>query len=141
MELLQIKMLNTAVERILNQEMSELGLTYTQATVIGYLIENQDKDVCQRDIEYNLGLTTPTVNSILSRMETNELIRTETLSSDRRYKKIILTGKAEVLSEQISRKYKKVKHRLFDSISQTERERMNRTIQEILKNTRKNDNA
>ncbi len=48
MELLQIKILNTAVERMLNQEMAELGITYTQSTVIGYLIENQDKDVCQR---------------------------------------------------------------------------------------------
>lgn len=74
MELLTIKMLNTAIERVMNREMSDLGLTYTQTTVIGYLLENRGQDICQRDIEYNLGLTHPTVSSILNRMEANGLI-------------------------------------------------------------------
>lgn len=134
MELLNLKMLNTAVERIMNQEISELGLTYTQATVIGYLIENQDKTVCQKDIEYNLGLTHPTVSSILSRMEANGMVLSEPLPSDRRYKRIILTEKAESLSEQISEKHKKVKAMLFDGVSPAQRELMNVTIQMILKN-------
>lgn len=134
MELLTIKMLNTAVERIMNQEMSALGLTYTQTTVIGYLIENQDKDVCQKDIEYNLGLTHPTVSSILNRMEANGLISTQTLASDHRYKKIALTDKAANLSQQIDERYQSVKERLFADVSPAQRELMNVTMKMILKN-------
>ncbi|MCM1542324.1 MAG: MarR family transcriptional regulator [Blautia sp.] len=134
MELLQIKMLNTAVERILNQEMSEMGLTYAQATVIGYLIENRDKVVCQRDIEYSLGLTHPTVSSILSRMESNGLVCTETQSADRRYKQITLSDKASGLSERISQKYRAVKGRLFNGITPEQQEICNATIQMLLRN-------
>lgn len=135
MELLTIKMLNTAIERIMNQEMAELGLTYTQTTVIGYLIENQDKDVCQKDIEYNLGLTHPTVSSILSRMEANGLISTKPMISDHRYKKIILSEKAMHLSDEINEKYNNMKEKLFDGISSKDREMMNEMMLKILKNT------
>jgi DNA-binding MarR family transcriptional regulator len=134
MELLQIKILNTAVERIMNQEMSELGMTYTQSTVIGYLLEHQDKDVCQRDIEYCLGLNHSTVSSILGRMEANRMICIETSPSDRRYKRVSLTEKAISQSEQIGEKYKKVKKILFHGISAEQRDQINTTINELIKN-------
>ena len=69
-----IKILNTAIERILNKEMAELGITYTQATVIGFLNRNKDVEICQRNIEENLGLTHPTVSSILARLEEKKII-------------------------------------------------------------------
>lgn len=134
MELLDIKMLNTAVERTMNQEMAELGLTYTQTTVIAYLLENQDKDVCQKDIEYNLGLTHPTVSSILNRMEANGFIATQAMPSDHRYKKIVLCEKALGLSKPISQKYQTFKKKLFSGVSAEQRELMNATIQTMLKN-------
>lgn len=135
MELLNIKMLNTAVERIMNQEMSALGITYTQATIIGFLIENQGKEVCQRDIEASLGLTHPTVSGVLSRMESNEMILTAPMPADRRYKKIILTDKAASLSEQINEIYKQAKARLFEGVTAEQREQMNAAVRTILKNT------
>lgn len=134
MELLTIKMLNTAIERIMNREMSDLGLTYTQTTIIAYLIENSESDVCQKDIEYNLGLTHPTVSSILSRMESNGWITTNIMPSDHRYKKIMLTDKARNLSGEINPKYQKVKEKLFEGVSPAQRELMNVTIKMILKN-------
>lgn len=134
MELLTIKMLNTAIERIMNREMSDLGLTYTQTTIIAYLIENSESDVCQKDIEYNLGLTHPTVSSILSRMESNGWITTDIMPSDHRYKKIMLTDKARNLSGEINPKYQKVKKKLFEGVSPAQRELMNVTIKMILKN-------
>lgn len=134
MELLTIKMLNTAIERIMNREMSDLGLTYTQTTIIAYLIENSESDVCQKDIEYNLGLTHPTVSSILSRMESNGWITTDIMPSDHRYKKIMLTDKARNLSGEINPKYQKVKEKLFEGVSPAQRELMNVTIKMILKN-------
>ena len=94
MELIHIKVLNTAIERILNKELAEYDITYTQATVIGYLKHHPEQDICQKDIEINLGLTHPTVSSILSRMEEKNMIETRNMASDRRYKYIDLTEKA-----------------------------------------------
>lgn len=138
MELLKIKMLNTAVERIMNRELGELNLTYAQATVIGYLLDNKNKDVCQKDIEYSLGLKRPTVSSILSRMEAGGMIKTENFPSDRRYKKIVLTDKAAGLAESIGEKYREVKRKLFDGVSPEQRELFNAAVSAILKNAETN---
>lgn len=134
MKLLQFKILNTAIERILNNEMADIGLTYTQATVIGYLKQNVDKEICQKDIEYSLGLTHPTVSSILSRMEEGGMIVTETLSSDRRYKKIVPTEEAISLSECIHDKIEKIKEQLFDGISSEQEDFLDGMIKVMIQN-------
>ena len=36
MDLIDFKIVNTAIERLLNKELAEFENTYTQATVIGY---------------------------------------------------------------------------------------------------------
>lgn len=134
MELIQFKILNTAVERILNSEMSDIGLTYTQATVIGYLKRNMEKEICQKDIEYNLGLTHPTVSSILSRMEEIGMIVTEPLPADRRYKRIRATEEAISHSEQIHEKIEKIRQRMFEGISEEEERKLNETMKKIIRN-------
>lgn len=134
MELLQFKMLNTAIERILNNELSEIGLTYTQATVIGYLRQNMDKDICHKDIEYNLGLTHPTVSSILSRMEESGMICTEPLSSDHRYRKIIITEKAVSRSECIHEKIEKITRQLFEGITPEQEVFLAGAVKKMLQN-------
>lgn len=134
MKLLQFKILNTAIERILNNEMADIGLTYTQATVIGYLKQNVDKEICQKDIEYSLGLTHPTVSSILSRMEEGGMIVTETLSSDRRYKKIVPTEESISLSECIHDKIEKIKEQLFEGISSEQEDSLDDIIKVMIQN-------
>jgi len=133
-ELLNIKILNTAVERMMNQEMAELGITYTQATVIGYLIDNRNKELCQKDIERTLGLTHPTVSSILSRMEASGMIETFPMSSDHRCKRIVLTEKSAELSARIQEKYQAAKRRLFAGISPANRELMAETVKQLITN-------
>lgn len=120
MEIMDFKILNTAIERVLNQEMAELDITYTQATVIGYLNRNRENEVCQKDIEYGLGLTHPTVSSILNRLEEKNLIRTEPLESDKRYKKIILTDKSASMTSAISSKIGKITEKLFEGWTEEE---------------------
>lgn len=140
MELLQIKMLNTAVERLLNQEISELGMTYTQSTVIGYLLENRDKDICQRDIEYSLGLSHATVSSILRRMELKDMVDITISPSDHRYKKITLTEKAVSRSDEIGATYRRVKQILFSGVTAEQRELFNATIRRLLENIEQQTN-
>jgi len=134
MELLQVKKLNTAIEREMNKEMAKIGLTYTQSSVIGYLIENDGKEIYQKDIEFNLGLTHPTVSSVLSRMEANGLISSAVSEPDKRYKKLALTQKAFDLSEEISSVYNLVKARMFAGISPEGRELFNIIAKTMLQN-------
>lgn len=134
MDIMEFKILNTAIERILNQEMAELDITYTQATVIGYLNMNKNSDICQKDIEHGLGLTHPTVSSILNRLEEKKLIVTQPLESDRRYKKIVLTDKSSSMTLAINEKITKITAKLFNGLSQMEIEQLSSTINYLISN-------
>lgn len=134
MDLMEFKILNTAIERLLNQEMAELNITYTQATVIGYLSMHKGDEICQKDLEIGLGLTHPTLNSILSRLEDKELIQTEPLSSDRRYKKIALTTKSEEMHVVIKEKIMKISNRVFQGFDSEEQLLLGRMIEKSINN-------
>lgn len=134
MDLINIKILNTAIERLLNRELAEYGITYTQATVIGYLNQNFSKDIFQKDIEYNLGLTHSTVSLLLGRMEEKKMVLVQTSATDRRYKKVILTDKALDISEQIHIKICQITDMLFKGISVEEQEQINLTMKKMITN-------
>lgn len=134
MDIMEFKILNTAIERILNQEMAELDITYTQATVIGFLNMNQSMDICQKDIEHGLGLTHPTMSSILNRLEEKKLIITEPLQSDRRYKKIILTDKSADMISAINDKIEKISDQLFHGLEEKEKEQLAYTVRKLIDN-------
>lgn len=134
MDIMEFKILNTAIERVLNQEMAELDITYTQATVIGYLNMNKNSEICQKDIEHALGLTHPTVSSILNRLEEKSLILTEPLESDRRYKKIILTDKSSSMTSAIKGKIEKIEEKFFSGLSKKEIENLSNVINKLLIN-------
>ena len=132
MELIHIKVLNTAIERILNKELAEYDITYTQATVIGYLKHHPEQDICQKDIEINLGLTHHTVSSILSRMEEKNMIETRNMASDRRYKYIDLTEKAMNISDEIHTVIQRITAELFAGVSKEEQQVFSNVLKTLI---------
>ena len=132
MDIINFKILNTAIERLLNQKMNELGITYTQATVIGYLNLKKDTLVFQKDIEINLGLTHPTVSSILKRLEEKSLIKTEVYEEDKRLKKITLTKNSYEILGQIQSKIDEMGKLLFSGISSDEIKSLDINIRKII---------
>lgn len=132
MELIHIKVLNTAIERTLNKELAEYDITYTQATVIGYLKHHPEQDICQKDIEINLGLTHPTVSSILSRMEEKNMIETRNMASDRRYKYIDLTEKAMNISDEIHTVIQRITAELFAGVSKEEQQVFSNVLKTLI---------
>ena len=134
MHIIDFKILNTAIERLLNKELSEFGITYAQATVIGYLKRNSGIEICQKDIEYNLGLTTPTVCSILARLKEKQLIMTHSSKTDRRYKSVALTDKALEMAEDISQRIDQITAALFCGISPEELCSLDTIIKKIINN-------
>lgn len=134
MDIINFKILNTAIERLLNQKMNELGITYTQATVIGYLNLKKDTLVFQKDIEINLGLTHPTVSSILKRLEEKVLIKTEVYEGDKRLKKITLTKNSYEILGQIQSKIAEMGKLLFSGISSDEIKSLDINIRKIIEN-------
>ena len=68
---------------------------------IHYFYDNRDKEIFQRDFENRFSIRRSTASNILKMMEKNGFITRESVESDARLKKIILTDKAIKIHEEI----------------------------------------
>lgn len=134
MNLLDIKILNTAIERELNRGMANYNLTYTQASVLGFLYAKTKAEICQKDIEFHLGLAHPTVSSILQRLEEKGLIETVPLDSDRRFKRIIATEKSIALRGRVESVVDTIAAKLLRGLPGKQHEQFARIVSHMINN-------
>lgn len=68
--------------------------TPTQMQIVGYILDNYDKEIYQRDLESVLNLRRATVSGVLQTMEKNGLVERVVYDKDARLKRIILNERA-----------------------------------------------
>lgn len=95
-------------------------LTGMHGYLIGYLYENRDHDVFQRDIEKQFSMSRSSVTATLQLMEKNSLITRESVVQDARLKRILLTQKALELHQQIQEDIMTFESQLTKGISEEE---------------------
>lgn len=69
-------------------------VTGNNGWIIGYLAENADKDIFQKDLEEYFTITRSTASKVLNLMEQKGLIERQSVAYDARLKKLALTDKA-----------------------------------------------
>ena len=123
---IRLRKLNNAIRRYLDHN-SEIireldNLTCSNKWIMGYLFdaEEEGRDVFQRDLEQNFGITRSTVSKVLSLLEKKELIRRESVSHDARLKKLVLTEKSREIGRQMRRESEEMDKRLRDGFSPEE---------------------
>ena len=92
----QLRMLQNEVVRFIDQRARAEGLdevTQSNGWILKTLYENQNRDIFQKDIETECGMARSTVTGVVKLMERKGLIRRESVSSDARLKKLVLTEK------------------------------------------------
>lgn len=124
---------------LLNEGMSEYGITYVQSLVIlrlCYLSQQfgTDYEVTQKDIENQLSLRAPTVTRILSRMEENGCIEKTRSSKDSRAKRIILTEKGQRYYPLFFGVLDQVEAQMTQGMTQEERLQLKGLLERVLKN-------
>ncbi|HWQ76063.1 MAG TPA: MarR family transcriptional regulator [Syntrophomonas sp.] len=77
------------------------SVTGTNGWIIGFLADNADKDIYQKDLEEQFTITRSTVSKVLILMEKKGLIERHGVPNDSRLKKLVLTDKAWKLSESM----------------------------------------
>ena len=96
--LFQIKLLQNLITRNICNDMKKYHIvsipSQIQASIIGYLIRNEGKDVYQKDLESVFKLRRSTISGILKTLEKNNFVRRIDSKKDARVKKIILTEEA-----------------------------------------------
>ena len=118
----RIRTLSVAIKRAFEASKSRSGFecTGTHGWVIGYLYDNRDRDVFQRDIEKQFSVRRPTMTEILKLMEKNGLVIREKCESDARLKRIKLTEKALLIHEMHEKHIVSFENALLEGISDEE---------------------
>ena len=73
----------------------------SQGMMIGYIMDNQDQNIFQKDIEAKFHLSGATVTNMLKSLEKNGFIIRTPMENDARLKRITLTEKAYEREEKI----------------------------------------
>lgn len=98
----EIRGLQNLISRQLDGFTSTLGddlVSGPNLFILKYLMENEGKDVFQRDLEKVLSVTKSTCSKVLTTMQQKGLIERSSVA-DARYKKIIITEKGKNLVEK-----------------------------------------
>lgn len=139
----QVRALSNLIKRQVDQCAAvthEMPTTAMQGWVIGYLYENRDKDVFQKDVQQRFSVRRSTVTGMLQLMEKNGLIVRSSVESDARLKKITLTPKAIEMHEQIVDGIKQVEQMINNSLTQQEQQTFIALCEKVRLNLEKQQN-
>lgn len=73
------------------------SVTGTNGWIIGYLADNEDSDIFQKDIEREFDITRSTASKVIDLMEQKGLVERQTVPQDARLRKLVLTDKSRQL--------------------------------------------
>ncbi len=116
-------------------------LTGTHGWIIGYLYHHRDREIFQKDLENDLGMSRSTVSTVLSLMEENGLLTRHSVPNDARLKKLALSGKAVSLFREFEADCHRVDEAALKGISPEEREQFERLCGIMIRNLEKEEQS
>lgn len=139
---LQIRMLSNLIRRDVERSKGSLEIDSPHGVhgwAIAYFYENRGKDIFQKDFENKFSIRRSTASNILKLMEKNGFITRESVDSDARLKKIVLTDKAVRVHNLISDNIKRREERLRRGVSEEELATFFAVMQKFKENMEDND--
>lgn len=126
------------MKREIDHANQKLGVSGVQGRIIGYVrCESKNRDVFQKDIEEHFELRWSSVTSTLQNLEKMGFIVRESIPTDQRLKRIVLTKKALDIHNQITKNIEQVEKEAFSSINKEEEQLLSDLLKRILNNIEK----
>ena len=108
-----------------------------QMNILKYLIENKEKKICQKDLEFALNVSKATISEVLKKMEKERIIERIEDEEDRRLKKIVLTDLSLERFESMQKGFQNLNLLLIENISQEEIDVFLKVIEKMQENLKK----
>lgn len=134
---LELRSLNNLIRRYFefSSHKKEIEtITGNNGWIIGYLADNADREIYQKDIEDHFTITRSTASKVLSLMEQKDLIQRQPVAQDARLKKIVLTEKAKQLKGLMREDGKRMERILLKGFTQEERNTLHGYIRRMKQN-------
>lgn len=136
----RLRMLNNAVRRFIDrtsENKTEIdNLTCSNGWIIGHLCEaeKEGRDVLQRELEDEFGITRSTASKVLILLEKKGLIARVGVSHDARLKKITLTDRSREIGSRMSEDAERLEAQLTRGFSPKELETLYSYLERLQKN-------
>ena len=131
------------LDNILYRNMLAIGkrydydqLTVMNGWILRYLSMNEGKEVFQKDIENEFGITRSTVTGIIKLMEQKGFITRISVPRDARLKQLVLTDMGRKYEEQMGSQMRQDNLQLQKNITEEEMETFLRVIDKIKQNVK-----
>ncbi len=134
---LELRCLNNLIMRKVENSSSKKeidSITGTNGWIIGFLVENTDKEIYQKDLEEQFSITRSTASKVLILMEKKGLIERHSVPHDARLKKLVLTEKAWKISELMINDATRIEETLTKGFTEEELGYLYRCIQRMKNN-------
>ncbi len=132
-----IRCVSTKIKRVVENldSIKKLdNISGTNGFIIVYIFKNNDKEVYQKDIEKEFGITRSTASNIISLMEKKNLIIREKVDNDARLKKLILTDIAKEYAKNVLDDLNEFEKILQKDISEEELDIFNKVLMKFENN-------
>ncbi len=132
----EIKRLGNEIHSTIDAYRAEAGddLTMMQSWIIGYLYEQRDREMFQKDIEAKFSIARSTATGILQLMEKKGYIVRQTIESDARMKRLGLTEMGSQQRESTIHNIERMESKLREGISEEDLETFFRVIRKMRNN-------
>ena len=131
----QYDKMNRKMQRHFSSYFSDSQLTSIQGGVLHYIIVEKDRgDIFPKDLEEFLGIKGSSVTSLINNLEQGGYLRRESLESDGRYKKLVLTEKTKGMQEDILKRVNDYIHSMFVGIPEDHLKIFESVILQMTKN-------
>lgn len=124
---------------LVEKEVNPLGIHASQHNML--MIIESDKNICQKDIAKELGISSAAVAVTLNKLEGAELISRTQSFDDARMNHIGITEKGSALLKATREKFNTVDKAFFDGITDEEIETMSRILAKISENAKNREEA
>lgn len=115
-----------------NNELKKYNITFNQSLVILHVYHSTNTYIYQKDIEKALGLTNPSVTSLIKTMMKKDLIYRIKDENDGRYYHLHLTPRSIELVDPVMACIKKVDAMITKALTDEERETFNKLLDKML---------
>lgn len=119
----EIMGLSCVWHRVIENKMSDIGLTSIQSRMLSYLYFQSlnGKKVFQRELEQEFQIRKSSITSVIQMMEKKELIRRISVPEDGRQKELVITEKGISVQETVIGRLNTLEELVNGVISQDER--------------------
>lgn len=117
-----------------NHLLRQYGITVQQALVLYFLAENRNNRINQKDIELYLGISNPSVTSLMKTMVGKSLVRRLPDRSDARSYLLCLTDRGQQLQDCIVRAFAQLSEEFTAGLTTEEHEQLHYLLDKIIRN-------